>query len=131
MKFNHIDWKILAFKVGKKNIFLNGGQQFQMTLTAICGNFLHYKLWIKNILYWNFELRARGKNFKKTTWFSFIKKLLSRSRYKIEQNTKLLIALRWNWNTIIWVVRLFLQTNLTLSKRKFEKLWKLYLKWIL
>jgi len=58
-----------------------------------------------------------GKKFqKKHTWFSFIKKLLSRSRSEIEQNTKLLIALRWNWNTMISILRLFLQTNLILLK---------------
>jgi len=34
MKFALIDWKILAFKVGKE-VFFNIGLQFQMTLTAI------------------------------------------------------------------------------------------------
>jgi len=34
IKFNSIDWKILAFKVGKKG-FLNTGLQFQMTFVEI------------------------------------------------------------------------------------------------
>jgi len=41
MKFDRKDWKILAFKVGKRSYF-NSGMQFQMALTTICGNFLHY-----------------------------------------------------------------------------------------
>jgi len=40
MKFDRIDWKILAFKVGKKN--LNTSLQFQMALITICGKNLHY-----------------------------------------------------------------------------------------
>jgi len=43
MKFNRVDWKILAFKV-EKDSFLNTSLQFQMTLTAICGNVFHYEL---------------------------------------------------------------------------------------
>jgi len=46
MKFDLANWEILAFKVGKKEIVLNTSLQFQMTLTAICGNLLHYALWI-------------------------------------------------------------------------------------
>jgi len=40
MKFDGIDWKILAFKV--RFFFLNSDLQFQMTLITICGIFLHY-----------------------------------------------------------------------------------------
>jgi len=39
MKFDRLDWKILAFKVGI--FFVNIGLQFRMTLTAICEFFLH------------------------------------------------------------------------------------------
>jgi len=41
MKFDHTDWNILAFKVEKSGFF-NTRLQFQMTLTTICGKFLHY-----------------------------------------------------------------------------------------
>jgi len=41
MKFDLMDWKILAFKVGKRSFF-NTSLQFQMTLTTIRGKFLHY-----------------------------------------------------------------------------------------
>jgi len=41
MKFDRADWKIVAFKIVKRN-FLNSGLQFWMALIAICGKFLHY-----------------------------------------------------------------------------------------
>jgi len=43
MKFDHTDWKIIAFKVGNICFFFVG-LQFQITLTAIFGIFLHYTL---------------------------------------------------------------------------------------
>jgi len=47
MKFDHDkDCKILAIKVGKteREVFLNSGLQFQMTLTIIYGIFLQYEI---------------------------------------------------------------------------------------
>jgi len=41
IKFDRMDWKILAFKVEKRSIF-NASLQFQMALTAICGKLLYY-----------------------------------------------------------------------------------------
>jgi len=74
------------------------------------------KIWVENL----------GKKFhKKTTWFSFFKKLLSRSTSKIERKTKWLIALRWDWNTVISTMRLFYQVNVTFSKKKFWKIIKM------
>jgi len=53
-----------------------------------------------------------GKKFQKThTWFSCFKKLLSRSRSNIERKTKLLIALRWDWNTVIPINKIVLATK--------------------
>jgi len=82
---------------------------------------------LKKNLCWTFELRVGANFFLKNTWLSFIKKLLSRSRSKIKQNTKILIALRWNWNIIISMVRLFLETDLTLLE-KLQKIVKIAFK---
>jgi len=54
--------------------------------------------------------------------------LLNRGRFKIEERTKVLIALRWNWISIIPIMRLFQQENLTLSNNFFEKFKKLHSK---
>jgi len=71
MKFDHTNWKILAFKVGRKSSFEH--------CLAILDDF-NYHLWKKFILY-NLNL----------------KKIIFRSRSKIEQKkTNLLIVLRWN-----------------------------------
>jgi len=81
-----------------------------------------YTWWIKNI-YWRIESNFEEKIFNKK--ISFKTKLLSRSKYKIEQKPKLLIALGLNWNTIISMMRLFYNTNLTLSNNFFQKIVKI------
>jgi len=76
-------------------------------------------------------VESLGKKFKENTldYYSF-KKLLSRSKSKVEQKTKSLIALRWNWNTItITIVRLFLARKKWPCPMIFlEKLWKMHFK---
>jgi len=52
-------------------------------------------------------IESLGKTLKKNTWYSFFKKLLNKNKYEIEENTKLLITLRWSWNTLILMLRLF------------------------
>ena len=47
------------------------------------------------------------KKKKKKLDFYFFEQLVNTNRYEIEQNTKLLITLRWNLNTIILIVCLF------------------------
>jgi len=106
MKFDYTNWKIIAFKVG--NIcFLNASLQFQITLIAICGIFCTIYIELKKDYVEELSWKSRKKISKKNVWFLFFKKLLSRSRSKIERKTKSLVALRWNWNIIITMVRLF------------------------
>jgi len=53
-------------------------------------------------------VESLGKKIQKTAaWFSFFKKLLSRSRSKIERNNKTIMSLKWNQNALIPMVRLF------------------------
>jgi len=70
MKFDYIDWKILVFKVGKKRVL----------------NFIKFVLknWVESL----------GIFFQNNHLIFIFLKLFSRSRSKIERNTKSLISLK-------------------------------------
>jgi len=107
MKFDRIDWKILAFKLGK-TIFLEHWHAISNDFNFHLWKFQHYWLWVKKKFVLKNWVESLGKTFpQKISWFSFFKKLLSRSRSKIKGKTKSLIALIWDWNTIIPTTRLF------------------------
>jgi len=84
MNFDPIDLKIWAFKVGKKSFFELWSEisdDFDCHLWNIFAmktlNFEFYVLknWVEGL---------ERKFLKKNTWFSLIKKMLSRSRFEIE-----------------------------------------------
>jgi len=75
MKFGLIDLKIWAFKSWKKSF---------LALWSLISNDFDHHLW-KILCIEELSWESRKKIHQKNTWFSFLKKLLSRSRSKIER----------------------------------------------
>jgi len=111
MKFDYIDWKIWAFKVGKKNWIVVCN--FRWLWPPYVAIFCTIDFWFKKFCVDELSSESTKKIHKKNTWFIFFKKLVSRSRSKIERKTKSLMLLRWDWNTIIPTLRLFKQPNIS------------------
>jgi len=125
MKFDCIDLKIWAFKVGKKKFLWTLVCNFRWLWLPFVEKFCTTKFDFKILCVEELNWESREKNSNKNTWFPFFKKLSSRSRSKIERKTKLFVTLRWDWKTIITTMRLFNQASLTSSNKFFWKIVKI------
>jgi len=119
MKFGHTDWEISAFKVGNKSVFEHSVNcNFRWLRLPFVEYFCTMDFELKNVCIEELSWKSMKKFQKKYTWFSFFKKWLSRSRFKIERKTKSLnsskMGLKHNNsnNEIVLARKLNLSNNL-------------------